>query len=245
MNCISCNKPNDADAVLCTECGSHLSETGPGYSQASKQFLYIVILISALVAAAGIGYYRFVLPAGVVAVVNKEEIRRSELEAELARLVHARAAQGGGMKQEALRRIRYEALTSLVRETLLLQEARKAGISVSDIDIDTALAKSRQTLGMTGRQFDDYILKAYGGKSGFRDLLKRRMIIDRFISEKIIHGISTREGRDAALSSWFRAVSAGSQIRISLSEQWSGSGCGCCLVNTGAAHAASDGSGKL
>lgn len=245
MKCSSCNKPNDADAVFCAECGSHPSETGLGYARASKQFLYIVILLSALVAAAGIGYYRFVLPAGVVAVVNKEEIRRSELEAELARLVYARAAQGGGMNQEALRRLRYEVLTSLVREMLLLQEAGKAGISISDKEIDTAEAKSRETLGMTGRQFDDYILKAYGGKSGFRDLLKKRMIIDRFISEKIIHGISTREGREAALSKWFRAVSAGSQTRISLSEQWSGSGCGRCPVNTGAAHAASDGCGKL
>lgn len=241
MICSSCNKLNDMDAVFCIGCGRPLSKTTPQSLQTSRQFLYIVILIAAIAAALGIGYYRFILPDGIAAVVNGEEIRLSELEAELARLVHERGAGGrDGINQEALRRLRYEALTLLIRERLLLQEARKAGVSISNEEIDAAEARTRQAWGMTDRQFDDHILKAYGGKREFRNVLRRRMLIDRFISQKIIHGISTRQGQEAAFSKWFSAVSAGAQIRISLPEQWAGAGC--CSVKPGAKSGGGEGS---
>jgi hypothetical protein len=84
-----------------------------------RVYFYALLLIPIIALAVGAGYYKYILPSGVAAVVNGEEIMASELDDALLRFQ--------GTRDKADSRLRYEVLQGLITELLVLQQARKAG----------------------------------------------------------------------------------------------------------------------
>ena len=81
MNCGKCNTINDDDAVFCANCGCTLNALAEAPRKTWKSYWYALLLVPVLLAAAGMGYYKFMLPNGIAAVVNGEEIAMAELDA--------------------------------------------------------------------------------------------------------------------------------------------------------------------
>ncbi len=221
MNCPECKALNDEDALFCTACGKSLGNTQPKSGSRQRRVYFITLLFIPVVIIAGaIGYYKFYLPSGVVAVVNGEEIKLSELDAAVARM------RGSGDAPAAS--LRYQALDELISERLVLQEARKTGIEVSKEAIIKAAADAQAASGLTEAAFNQAVSARYGSMSGFENELKRRITINRLITEKIVPPGTDPRAAGHVVNQWLQDLSARARVRIALAEQLTGPGCSCC-----------------
>ncbi|HWR72889.1 MAG TPA: hypothetical protein VN604_06945, partial [Nitrospirota bacterium] len=95
MQCRNCNASNDADALYCAQCGKPSGGDGERAARKKRRLLLgVLLLVIVMAGAAAAGYYKFILPDGVAAVVNGEVIRISELNAEFSRT-------GGALQENA------------------------------------------------------------------------------------------------------------------------------------------------
>jgi hypothetical protein len=229
MHCLYCNTLNDPDACFCSACGNPIAG-GPRTpsAKAPRAYLFALLLVPVIAIAGGIGYYKFFLPEGIAAVVNGEEIKRSELDAAVVRVEAADPAAGEGRRAaQDGRRLRYEVLSALITERLVLQEARKAGIDISDGDIAAALAHAQASSGLDKAGFDFVVARQYGDGRTFEEAVRREFIIKKFIARKAVSQGGDPQRAGAAMNAWLQDLSARAAVRIALSEQWSGAGCGC------------------
>ncbi|HAK60206.1 MAG TPA: hypothetical protein DCO77_07455 [Nitrospiraceae bacterium] len=225
MECLRCARPNDDDAAFCVHCGEPVDvQSQEPISAPRKSYGYALALIPVILLALGVGYYKFFLPHGVVAVVNGEDIHRSELEEGVDRMLHrerdhyARRNSSSDGKEDAIKDLRYQVLTRLIRERLMVQEAKKAGITVSTSEVDAAFERLQVPSAAAH----------YGSLRAFKSAMKRDLLVNKYITDHVVRGLSDPAEMHAAVERWFRSVSKEAQVRITLSEQWSGAGCGCC-----------------
>ena len=226
MICGKCERTNDADAVFCENCGEPLAEMpGKAVSRQRRSYWYALLLVPVLLAALGVGYYLFLLPNGVAAVVNGEEIMLAELDA-----AAGVSGDGPGVPAERLNALRYEALSDLITERIACQEARKAGVSVSAEEVQAAVGSMRSASGLDEQGFKARVNERYGGMDAFRKGMERRLAIRKFIDQKVTAGASDPADASMRLNQWLRNATAKASVRVSLSEELSpsGSGCGCC-----------------
>lgn len=224
MNCGKCDTINDGDAVFCANCGNDLSALAEAPRKTWRSYWFALLLVPALLAAAGMGYYKFMLPNGVAAEVNGEEITLAELDA-----VVRSARDGKDVPEESLGRMRYAALSDLITERIAFQEARKAGFRVSREEMDEAIARMRSAAGLDEKSFEAQMNTLYGGRASFRKGMERRLIIRKFIYEKLTAGISDPTIAGFRVNQWLQGVSGKATVRVSLEEQMrKSSGCACC-----------------
>jgi hypothetical protein len=216
MQCPACSANNDSDAAFCIECGRPLilcQSAAPLKSR--KTYLFAFVLVPMLVIVAAIGYYKFFLPDGVAAVVNGEDIKTTELDAAAVRVP--------GIEETEYRRYRYEALNRLIIETLVFQEARKAGIRVSEEEISAATAEASHGLDVAA--FRHQVALQYGGNRQFEQTLERRVLITKYTHEKIIPKGADQQTARLAVKKWTQALLGNAMVRVALSEQGAYSGC--------------------
>ena len=160
MLCTHCNHSNEADAAFCDECGKTLgvaAAVAPARSR--KAYWFIVVLVPVLLLVGWFGYYKFFLPDGIAAVVNGENIKLSEVDAEIVRTQAAPESVNG--------RLRYQVLNQMIAERLALQEAIKAKMSVSKDEIAAAEASARSASGLDEKAFEKEIQSQYGSSAAF------------------------------------------------------------------------------
>lgn len=233
MNCPTCNTANNNDSRFCEQCGGPLeSGTAAGAAKTRKNYLYALLLIPVLLLAAGVGYYKYFLPQGIAAVVNGEEIRLSELDAEVLRTADPVQAADG--------KLRYQVLNSLITERLVLQEARKAGVGLSREELAAAITAARTASGQSEAEFARHTADRYGSTENFEEIFSRRLLVNKFIAEKVIPVNADVRTSRLALERWLQDRSAAASVRITLAEQWSGAGCGCCANKAEAATEPAD-----
>lgn len=86
----------------------------------------------------------------VVARVNGEEVVRSELDARIAQFEQALTAQGQSSQlenEESKAQLENQALSQIIAEKLVLQEAEKENINVSQEEVDTEYQNIVTTVG--------------------------------------------------------------------------------------------------
>jgi len=220
MNCGKCNTMNDGDAAFCVSCGSALAAAP---RKGWRSYRYALLLLPVLLVAAGAGYYKFILPNGVAAVVNGEEITLAELD----KLVLPEG-KGSDVSAETLGQMRYAALSELITERIAVQEARKAGVNVSEDEVQAAAQEMRALSGLDEKDFAARVNERYGSMRAFRKGLERRLVIRKFIDGTVLAGASGPAEANMRLNQWLQESSAKAAVRVSLTEQLPASGCGCC-----------------
>src|SRR5574340_649347 len=176
MQCRTCSQHNDSDAVFCISCGNALAvPSSEDVKKSRKTYRYALFLVPALLMAAAAGYYKYILPDGVAAVVNGERIMLAEVDGFMNVNISERA-----MPDEMRTRMRYAALSDLINERIAWQAAQKAGVSVAAAEIDDAYSRAQAT-GGTLNGFDELISAQYGSRSAFRTALERKIGIQKFI----------------------------------------------------------------
>jgi len=168
-----------------------------------------------LVIVAAIGYYKFFLPDGIAAVVNGEDIKKTELDAAAVRVP--------GTEETEYRRYRYEVLNQLITEVLVLQEARKAGIRVSEEEISAATAEASHGLDVAA--FRQQVALHDGGTRQFEQALERRILITKFMNERIVPKGADQQTARVVVSKWATALTRNAMVRVALSEQVANSSC--------------------
>jgi hypothetical protein len=220
MNCGKCNNMNDGDAAFCVNCGSALAAVP---RKGWLSYRYALLLLPVLLVAAGAGYYKFILPNGIAAVVNGEEITLAELDN------HVRTGRMvADVSAETLAQMRYVALSELITERIALQEAKKAGVQVSDENVRSAIQDIRAASGLDEKGFAARVNERYGSMGAFRKGLERRLIIRKFIDGTVMTGASGPADANMRLNQWMRDSTAKAAVRVSLAEQLPAAGCGCC-----------------
>lgn len=237
MNCSKCDAINDSDALFCANCGSALNSLAGRPRKTWRSYWYALLLVPVMLAAAGMGYYKFMLPSGVAAVVNDEEITIAELDS-----VIQSAMDGRNVPDEARGRMRTAALSEVITERIACQEARKAGISVTAEEMNDAIARMRSASDLDEPGFDAKVNSVYGGTRNFRNWMERRLMVRKFIDEKITSGISDPTIAGFRVNQWMEGATRRATVRVSLEEQIQGSaGCACCNGRgTGPAQQGSD-----
>jgi hypothetical protein len=222
MNCGKCNTINDGDAVFCTNCGNALNSLAEANRKTWKSYWYTLLLIPVLLAAAGMGYYNFILPHGVAAVVNGEEITMTELNSALR-------PAGKDVPEEAIGRMRSAALSNLITERIACQEAHKAGVRITSEELNNAITRMRFAAGMDEKSFDAQVNSIYGSRVNFQKVMQRRLMIQKFLDEKITAGITDPTIAEFRVNQWLQGISSKAAVRVSLGEQiQSSAGCACC-----------------
>lgn len=236
MKCARCNSMNDPAALICANCGAPAPHESPAsHAERSRRgYLFALLLIPVIALAAAVGYYKFILPDGVVAVVNGEEITLSELDAEVRRI--------RGEESAADLRLRYQVLQNMVMERLALQEAKKAGMSITPAELTAALEEARRSSGLDTESFRTVAATEYGSMRNFEEAVAKRLLIEKYIVEKVIPPSAKPDEVDRTVNQWLHDISGRAAVRIALEEQWLGAGCGCC-ANRRAAASAKGGAG--
>jgi len=220
MNCGKCNTTNDSDAAFCVNCGGVLTAAP---RKGWRSYRYALLLLPVLLLAAGAGYYKFILPNGIAAVVNGEEITLAELDS----LVRP-DGMVSEVSAETLGQMRYAALSELITERIALQEAKKAGVRVSDEEMQTAIQDMRAASGLDEKGFAARIDDLYGSMGAFRKGLERRLAIRKFIEGTVTAGASGPADANMRLNQWLKDSTEKATVRVSLTEQLPATGCGCC-----------------
>ncbi len=226
MVCSRCNTTQDPDSRFCSECGAALAE--PRKSRSA--YWYALLLIPVIVIACAIGYYKFMLPQGIAAVVNGEEITHAELEQELSRIE--------GSRRSADPSVRYQALNGLITERIMLQEARKAGTDVSREELAAAIADVRAQSGLDEERFNRQAESQFGSIRKFEEAFRNRLIVTKYIAAHVIPRGADQQTARRAVEQWMQKTSDAAAVRVTLAEQWSAAGCGCAKGNSAAAQAA-------
>ncbi len=231
MNCSKCNANNDADALFCEQCGSVLSAAA---RKGVRSYWYALLLVPVLLLAAGIGYYKFILPNGVAAEVNGEAITMAELEAAVR--TNGNAAS---LPAEMQGQLRYAALSELITERIALQEARKADVRVSADEVHAAVETMRAASGLDEKAFAARVVERYGSIAAFRKGLEQRLVIRKFIDQTVMAEAAGPADANARLNQWLQNATAKAAVRVALDEQLPSSG-GCCGGKQGAAKQGCD-----
>lgn len=120
----------------------------------------------------------------IVAVVDNAVITQRELNQAMA---FNRTREGAGLPEAEQQR---QALAQLINQSLLVQLAKRNNLSVSDAEVQAAIAQAAAAARQTPAQF-----QAAQARLGIDEQGLRRQIHDGLLADKIRQGTQIREGR--------------------------------------------------
>ncbi len=128
----------------------------------------------------------------VVAVVNNDIVKLSELEAVVAPVMQEleRAGYPPEKEQEIAYKVREDALQGLIERKLVDQETKRLGVKVDDKDVDAYIEQIKQETHMTGEDMAA-ALKAQGMtfetfRENQRESLLRARLLEREVASRIV-----------------------------------------------------------
>jgi parvulin-like peptidyl-prolyl isomerase len=137
-----------------------ISEPNVGRLRRPKFFIALLIIVLAVAAFYLKGLF-------VAALVNGEPITRIQVISELEK-------QGGK-----------QSLASLVNQALILQEAKKKNIQVSQSEIEASLKQIEDSLKGQGQNLDTALAAQGMTKQDLQEQLKLRNIVEKLLADKI------------------------------------------------------------
>jgi len=142
-----------------------------------------VIILSAFLLLKSASVYAEVMDS-IAAIVNNKAITCYQVEQE-ARDLTQQLKQSGNQRLPSPRALRERTLDARITKTLQLQEAKKQGITVSDDEVNKAIANVEASNNIPAGQLVD-ILKARGMDiSHYRKALKDRLLIGKLTNAEV------------------------------------------------------------
>lgn len=127
-----------------------------------------------------------------VARVNEAVITQSEFRESLKRLI----PQGTDTGKEDLLEIKKDLLGQLIEEKLLLEEAKKTGITATDDELSSEVEALKNELG--DQSFKDTIIERYGNLDKWKDEIRRKIVMRKTIEKAIgaLPAVTEREAKE-------------------------------------------------
>ena len=212
--CPFCNGENEKRARFCVYCGYSLPR------KRKSRFLNRRILFGALIGLILAGGTWYLLTRGfeskLVGKVNDEGITRIEFSKRLERvkkfyeLRHGQNLFQGEEGRQNLNLLKTDILDEMTTETILLQEARRAGYSAApDGEIVKQVRAIKEKYSLT-----DHDLKQKMGVSieDFKEELRKGWIISQFLEKAVLKG--DQQNGEVVFAQWFTKAKAKAQIEI-------------------------------
>lgn len=136
-----------------------------------------LLLLAATLAASAAAPAATQLLDQVVAVVDNDVIMSSELQQRMRMVQSQLQANNTPMPAEDV--LRSQILDQLINESLQLQIGRRAGINISDNELDATLERMRQANNLTPQQFREQLALEGLSEAVLREQIRRDMIIDQ------------------------------------------------------------------
>lgn len=155
-----------------------------------------------------------VLPSVVkaTAIINGEVITQTDVDQRLGLMA---IANGGKLPAEEIDRLRQQVLRNLIDETLQIQAAKAAEITVTEADIDRTVARVAENVGQTPEQMAEY-LKANGSSiNSIRRQILGEISWRRLQSAKIESGVSVGDDEVKAVIARLEASKGTEEFRVS------------------------------
>ena len=157
--------------------------------------------------------------------IGEKLVGREEFDDEVDRLRRAMPPQHAQASAEQLQSMLWP---QLVQQELLLQEARRRQVEVTDEEVAAELEQMRSSPEFARA------LSRFGEEEGLAKRLKSQMVIDRLLEKHILAGID-EDSHQLVLGQWFRALVEPTRVEISAPLRGGGvgpaaGGCGgdCC-----------------
>ncbi|MFV8781083.1 peptidylprolyl isomerase [Microbulbifer sp. SA54] len=113
----------------------------------------------------------------VVAVVDDDVVMASELQQRLNTITQQIAAQN--VQAPPMDILRRQVLEQLIVERLQLQMGARAGVTISDSELDQAIARVQQNMGLSPEQFQRKLEADGISNNAFRQQIRHELIIRR------------------------------------------------------------------
>ncbi|MFB4370641.1 MULTISPECIES: peptidylprolyl isomerase SurA [unclassified Pseudomonas] len=127
----------------------------------------------------------------VVAIVDNDVIMQTQLDARVQEVQRTIAKRGGEVPPANV--LTQQVLDRLILENIQLQMGERAGIRISDEELNQAMATVAQRNSMTMEQFRDALAKDGLSFNDARDQISREMIISRVRQRRVAERIQVTE----------------------------------------------------
>lgn len=128
-------------------------------------------------------------PNEVVASVNDVKYLRKDMDTVVDALLKAQKVPAEQM-DEAHKYFEQRAVYSFVMKTLIMNEAKKQNITVTEADKKTQLNKMAEALKAQNKTVDDYFKESPLGETAARAEFNDGVIIDKFLQKNVLDGIT-------------------------------------------------------
>ena len=145
-----------------------------------------------------------------IASVSGYDISRADFGMELnAARQRIRKAYGDGILETAQgrtvdNRIKAQVASRLIDEGILLQEIKKSGYALNEAKLNSELKKFIKDSGKNKIEFQQSIKDDGYDYDYFKKRFETRLLINRYLDEKVLAGASTQYEKQRMFASWFK-----------------------------------------
>jgi len=159
----------------------------------------------------------------VVAIVNDEVITLSEVNEE-GKIPLQRVAENAPPAQlaDALREVRQQIIEKLIEKKILLQEAEKAKISVTDEEVDAAFQRILEGNKITREKFQNELASLGMDEAQYRENLKSQVLSSKLVNLEIRSKVIIPEDRiiDYYDTHYTQRVGEGGYYLLQIGVSW-------------------------
>jgi len=145
-----------------------------------------------------------------IASVSGYDIARADFTKELnAARQRVRKAYGDGILETAQgraldNRLKAQVASRLIDEGILLQEIKKSGYELNEDKLNSELEKHIKNSGKNGNEFQQSIRDDGYDYDYFKKRFETRLLINRYLDEKVLAGASNQYEKQRMFTSWFK-----------------------------------------
>jgi len=188
------------------------------------------LLAGVIVVAAGLGWWTMRGRGGVselpsvVATVNGEDITREDLLREVSlhrAMVMLTQRREAAPDEVTLRQLQVELLNLAVDQLLVYQEASKAGVTVSDAEVEQELANLQSVAGFTEADLARELDRVGLTRQVLKEWLGSGLVANRYVNNVVLRDVDPQDQQDA-YKVWFNELQTASQVEIFVGTASSG-----------------------
>ena len=141
-------------------------------------------------------------PSDPVAMVNGEQIKRSELEALEAQIAANRGVDLSlEQDKETKQQLQSEALDALIAQVLLRQEVENSGVSVSEEEINSKIETIKAQF-ENQQQYEEALSSQNVTEEQLRDQLNNQLQIENYLTNKV--GAESLEATESEIEEFYQ-----------------------------------------
>lgn len=130
---------------------------------------------------------------GIVAVVNSEPITRHELSLAVAPYLDKATAQGP-LSAEERTRLESEILEGMINDMLVVDEAKRMGLTAKREQVDAQLSRLKQANGWTDDQLAEALKgHGFGSLAAYRERMERELLKNQIMGIKVASRVKVDE----------------------------------------------------